>query len=59
MASLTVIILAIIGATLPILVTQASIDPQLRVLGRSVLIYAIGLPLALVTVILAPVMYFI
>ena len=42
----------LVGAALPIVVTQLSSDAELKAVGRSVVKYAIVLPLALVALVM-------
>ena len=42
------IFLPLIGAAIPLIVTQVSMDKELRAVGRSVMMYAIAFPLVLV-----------
>ena len=49
MSSSLMVAMPLVGAVLPIVVTQVSRDRELRVLGRAVVKYALALPLALVT----------
>lgn len=47
-----IIAMPLVGAALPIVVTQLSRDEELRAVGRSVIKYAIALPLVLVVAIM-------
>ncbi len=52
MSSSLIIAMPLVGAALPIIVTQMSHDRELRAVGRSVVKYAIVLPLALVVIVI-------
>ena len=52
MSNSLIIAMPLVGAALPIVVTQMSRDRELRAVGRSVVKYAIVLPLVLVVVVI-------
>ena len=48
MSSSLMVAMPLLGAALPIVVTQVSRDKEMRVLGRAVVKYALAMPLVLV-----------
>ena len=51
MSNSLIIAMPLLGAVLPIIVTQMSRDEELRAVGRSVIKYAIILPMVLVVIV--------
>ena len=51
MSNSLIIAMPLLGAAFPIIVTQMSRDKELRAIGRSVIKYAIILPMVLVVIV--------
>jgi hypothetical protein len=59
MGEALIVAMPLLGAAVPIIVTQLSKDDELRALGRSVVKYAIVLPVVLMVAVLGTMHYLI